>query len=158
MLVWGSDPWQRSKALRVSLWLGGTVLGVGFMVSRCPRLSHLFWRGCLQSLLMCTSHSVISWSSLKGIDPCVNIFTVSMGGASLLCCHLGEITQHVLAISGMIMNPKVVEYILISVFCHSYTWYISFNTYDGSANVVEQDRHGSWVHGPYMQVENRIYK
>ena len=46
---------------------------------------------------------------------------MSMGGANFLCCHLGEITQYFLIVNGMIMTPKVVEYILISVFCHSYT-------------------------------------
>lgn len=92
-----------------------------------------------------------NWSMCKYIH-CIH------GRSKPLCWHLGEITQYILVISGMIMNPKVVEHILVSVFCHSYTWYILFNTYDGSSNVVEQDRHGSWVHGPYIQVENRIYK
>lgn len=126
MLVWGSDPWQRSKALRVSLWLGGPVLGVGFMVSRCPSIPHPFWRGVILSHPMCTSHSVYKpfCISLEGADPRASVFAVSVGGRSLLCCHVGDITRYSLVISKMTVNSKGVEFVFVSCNLFIYLLYI----------------------------------
>lgn len=130
MLVWGSDPWQRSKALGVSLWFGGSVLGVGFIVSRCPRISHPFWRGVISKSSDVYKSFCIS---LKGIDPCVSVFAVSVGGRSLLCCHVGGITRYILVICKMTMEgssckrghlSKGVEFVFISCHLFIYLLYI----------------------------------
>ena len=126
MLVWGSDPWQRSKALRVSLWLEGTVLGVGFMVSRCPRISPPpFYMAISNSSNVYKSFNVqvILHFSQRNWSMC-EYFRCVHGRKEPCWWHHHDITRCILVISKMIVNSKRVEFVFISRHLFIYLLYI----------------------------------